>query len=158
MSTTLLVHLIETLVEEISSLGNHIDYDVRRGLENLKEKLDELDLTTHSSLDTNMTCALQDTGIDGTVYRLGCNKMVVSIRISYTHEEFVFEQEEDGLWFLTKAHIRRRDSNGRPLENYLHEDLYIGGYSDEQMIKFARDILPTGMNTAVNRFFGKTLY
>ena len=96
MSTTLM-HLINALIEEVSHLGNDMDYEVRRGLEALKEKLDEIDFTTHSSLATNMTCILQDAGIEGTVREDIGNKMIVYIRIYYTDEEFVFVQEDGGL-------------------------------------------------------------
>lgn len=152
-----LVHLINALLEELDDLGDNVDWEVRRKLETLYEKLEDIDFSAISSLDTNMTATLQDAGIDGTVRREG-NKLVVSTRISYAENEFVFTLNGTGKWFLTKARIRRRETKDSPIKTYLHTDLRIGGYTDEQMLGFARDVLTTGANTSLNRFFGVKLY
>jgi hypothetical protein len=156
MSATL-VHIINALSEELNILGNNIEYDVRQKLEGLKEQLDAIDLSTNSSLDTNMTCALQDAGIDGTVRREG-HKLIVYTKIFYTYEEFVFIHDESGLWFLTRAYITRRETKDSPVKSYIHKDLHIGGYTDEQMLDFATNVLTAGNNVSTNRFFGVKLY
>ena len=59
---------------------------------------------------------------------------------------------------MTSVYVRRREMKHSQIENHVHRDLHIGGYTKEEMLHFAGKVLTAGNNVALNRFFGIKKY
>lgn len=148
--------IIDTLLEALDTFDGKIDYSTRRDIEILKEKINDIDLEEQCTLETNMSCALQDAGIDGVV-RIKNNNMNVSTHIFFSNDEFSFVQDE-GRWFLTSVRLRHQNFKNGPVIIHEHNNLHIGGYTNDDMMYFVRHVLPVGNNISINKFFNMKIW
>lgn len=156
MSAAILSKIIEALLEALDDLDGKMDYSTRRDFEKLKEKINDIDLEKQCTLETNMSIALQDAGIDGVV-RIKNNNMTVSTHIFFSNDEFCFVQD-DGRWFLTSVKLRHRVIKNDQVSLHEHKDLHIGGYTNDDMMHFVRHVLPVGNNISINKFFNMKIW
>ena len=152
--SVLLSKIIKALLEALDTFDGKMDYSTRRDLEILKERINNIDFEEQSTLETKLSCALQDAGINGVV-RVKDNHMTVSTHI-FANKEFCFIQDND-RWFLTSVRIRYKSTRDGPtfIE---HKDLHVGGYTNDDMMHFVRDVLPVGNNTSINKFFDMKIW